>query len=103
MQLTNTRMWAHDGSETPAYWNLFMGKSYSIKNVSEDMAEDLRALAARNHRSVQGELMAMLEERLRGGRRLNALEAAQEAGRLGIRSRGHSADIIREIRDHEAR
>ena len=47
--------------------------------------------------------MAMLEERLRGGRKLNALEAAQEAGRLGIRSRGRSADIIREIRDHEAR
>ncbi|HET8699797.1 MAG TPA: Arc family DNA-binding protein [Gammaproteobacteria bacterium] len=32
----------------------------SIKNVSEAMLEELRARAARHHRSLQGELMALL-------------------------------------------
>jgi plasmid stability protein len=33
----------------------------SIKNVPEALAEKLRGRAARNHRSLQGELMAILE------------------------------------------
>jgi plasmid stability protein len=33
----------------------------SIKSVPEDLAETLRQRAARNHRSLQGELMAILE------------------------------------------
>jgi len=34
----------------------------SIKDVPETLAEALRQRAARNHRSLQGELMALLEE-----------------------------------------
>lgn len=34
----------------------------SIKSVPESLAESLRQRAARNHRSLQGELMAILEE-----------------------------------------
>jgi plasmid stability protein len=34
----------------------------SIKDVPEALAEKLRQRAARNHRSLQGELMALLEE-----------------------------------------
>jgi len=34
----------------------------SIKSVPEALAENLRQRAARNHRSLQGELMAILEE-----------------------------------------
>ncbi|VTU19292.1 Arc-like DNA binding domain protein [Variovorax sp. PBS-H4] len=34
----------------------------SIKDVPEDLAERLRQRAARNHRSLQGELMALLEQ-----------------------------------------
>ncbi|WP_199236634.1 Arc family DNA-binding protein [Ramlibacter sp. WS9] len=33
----------------------------SIKDVPEDWAEALRQRAARNHRSLQGELMAIIE------------------------------------------
>lgn len=33
----------------------------SIKDVPEDLAEILRQRAARNHRSLQGELMAIIE------------------------------------------
>ncbi len=80
-----------------------MGVNFSIKNVPEDLAADLRLAAARNHRSVQGELMAMLEERLRGSRKLTLSEIAEKARRLGIRSEGRSVDIVRELRDHDAR
>lgn len=34
----------------------------SVKNVPESLATKLRARAERNHRSLQGELMAILEE-----------------------------------------
>ncbi len=38
-----------------------MGVSFSVKNVPEEVAECLRVRAERNHRSLQGELMAILE------------------------------------------
>ncbi|CAN7175137.1 Arc family DNA-binding protein [Variovorax sp. LjRoot290] len=34
----------------------------SIKGVPDDIAERLRQRAARNHRSLQGELMAIIEQ-----------------------------------------
>jgi plasmid stability protein len=34
----------------------------SVKDVPDDLAERLRQRAARNHRSLQGELMAILEQ-----------------------------------------
>ena len=38
-----------------------MPVNLSVKNVSEAIAAKLRARAERNHRSLQGELMAILE------------------------------------------
>lgn len=38
-----------------------MGVSFSVKNIPEAVAESLRVRAERNHRSLQGELMAILE------------------------------------------
>jgi plasmid stability protein len=42
--------------------------SLSIKNVPEALAARLRERAARNHRSLQGELLAILEEAASGPR-----------------------------------
>ncbi|MBT2323845.1 Arc family DNA-binding protein [Variovorax paradoxus] len=36
--------------------------NFSIKDVPEELAERLRQRAARNHRSLQGELMAIIEQ-----------------------------------------
>lgn len=41
--------------------------SLSIKDVPEQWAETLRQRAARNHRSLQGELMAIIEAAVQGG------------------------------------
>lgn len=38
-----------------------MSVTLTIKQVPDALAEKLRALASRNHRSLQGELMLMLE------------------------------------------
>lgn len=38
-----------------------MSVNLSIKGVPDDVAERLRQRAARNHRSLQGELMAIVE------------------------------------------
>lgn len=38
-----------------------MGISFSVKNIPETVAERLRLRAERNHRSLQGELMAILQ------------------------------------------
>lgn len=39
-----------------------MSVNLSIKDVPDDLAERLRRRAARNHRSLQGELMAIVEQ-----------------------------------------
>lgn len=39
-----------------------MAVNLSIKDVPEDVANRLRQRAARNHRSLQGELMAIVEQ-----------------------------------------
>ena len=49
----------------------------SIKDVPEQWAEALRQRAARNHRSLQGELMAMIERVVQ-----ETTQPAAELGRL---------------------
>ncbi len=39
-----------------------MSVNLSIKDVAESVAERLRQRAARHHRSLQGELMAIIEQ-----------------------------------------
>ncbi|MBU3693910.1 MAG: Arc family DNA-binding protein [Rhodocyclaceae bacterium] len=39
-----------------------VGVNLSIKDVPDDLAQQLRERAARNHRSLQGELMAIIEQ-----------------------------------------
>ena len=55
-----------------------MSISLSIKNVPEALADQLRDRAKRNHRSLQGELIHILEAAAYGG-------AAAEPGRLTVR------------------
>jgi len=79
-----------------------MGVNLSIKGVPDDIAERLRELAMRNHRSLQGELMAIIE------RAANAEHAAPElapAGRVVAERRGWKTidDLIVERRSRASR
>jgi hypothetical protein len=44
------------------FWSRIMSVNLSIKDVPDGIAEQLRQRAARNHRSLQGELMAIIEQ-----------------------------------------
>ena len=59
-----------------------MAVNLSVKNVSEALAAKLRGRAERNHRSLQGELMAILEAAAGDPQvgRANAAGAAYDAG-----------------------
>jgi antitoxin FitA len=82
-------LWSYNGS---------MPVSLSIKDVPDHLAEALRKRAARNHRSVQGELMHILESAVhprpfQGG----ALWAELQA--LGLSTPEAAAEIVRKTRD----
>jgi plasmid stability protein len=75
----------------------------TVKNVPVDLAKRLKQRAARNHRSLQGELMAILQEAGREEEPVGYLtldDIAELAKRLGLKGKsGESARIIREDRD----
>ena len=80
-----------------------MPVNLSIKGVSDDIAEQLRARALRHHRSLQGELVAILEESVRGPKRLSPNDLLERVRDLGLRTPAESAKIIRRERDARSR
>ncbi|HVT14637.1 MAG TPA: Arc family DNA-binding protein [Thermoanaerobaculia bacterium] len=75
----------------------------SIKRVPDDLAERLRHRAARHHRSLQGELMAMLEEHVARDEPLTLRQAHELARAAGLRTPAESAAMIRADRDANGR
>jgi antitoxin FitA len=75
-----------------------MTLTLSIKKVPEKLVKRLRRKAAIHKRSLQGELLAILEDAASPGR-LTVEELWQEARRLGPPTRGDSTKMIREDRD----
>jgi plasmid stability protein len=75
-----------------------MAVSLSIKDVPDETAHALRDRAARNHRSVQGELMHILEAAVRP-RPFQAGALWQQLQALGFSTPDDSASLIRESRD----
>lgn len=72
----------------------------SVKHVPKDLASRLSARAARNHRSLQGELLAILAD---AGQVTTVSELAALVKRLGLRTPSESAAIIRADRDARSR
>jgi antitoxin FitA len=76
-----------------------MPVNLSIKSVPDDIAKELRARAARNHRSLQGELMAIIEEAAGKKSPLSPSEFLAEVRALGLRTPAESRSMVREERD----
>ena len=72
-----------------------MPVNLSIKNVPDDLAERLRKRAALGHRSLQGELMAILEDAVTAQRRLSPAETLARVRAMGVRTADESAAMIR--------
>jgi antitoxin FitA len=80
-----------------------MTVTMSIKNVPNELANLLKERAARHHRSLQGELMAIIEEAA-GKRALSLRELGELAQQLGLQgASGESARMVREDRDDPSR
>ena len=76
-----------------------MPVNLSIKNVPEELNAALKARAAANHRSLQKEVLAVLEDAVRGKTYLKPSAVLQQVRALGISSRSESAGIVRRMRD----
>ncbi len=71
----------------------------SIKNVPEDVVQRLRERAERHHRSLQGELLAIIEEASKPRRWMTPQELLAEVRKLGLTSADEATAIIRADRD----
>ena len=69
----------------------------SIKNVPEETVEQLRERAKRNHRSLQGEVMTILEAAV-APNGLTVDEVREYSRRTGLAT-DDSTHIVRESRD----
>ena len=72
----------------------------SVKNVPKDLAKKLREKAARNHRSLQGELLAILSA---AAQSTTVTELAALSRRLGLSMPSESAALVRNDRDGRRR
>jgi plasmid stability protein len=71
----------------------------SIKNAPNHLVKRLRQRAERHHRSLQGELLAIIEAAAQEGQPATPTEVLAEVRRLGLRTPGEAADLIRNDRD----
>ncbi len=75
-----------------------MPVNLSIKNVPDDLAARLRDRAKRHHRSLQREMMVILEEAT-APRRLTITGLRREVEALGLRTPAEAVVMLREDRD----
>jgi antitoxin FitA len=83
-------IWSYNGT--------IMGVSLSIKNVPEDLAQGLRERATRHHRSIQGELMHILETAVRP-KPFQASALWRQIQALGLTTSDDATQFVREDRD----
>jgi antitoxin FitA len=76
-----------------------MPVSLSIKNVPDQIAERIRQRAAKHHRSLQGELVAILEESVSEQRSLTPVELLAELRAAGLKTPAEAARLTRKDRD----
>lgn len=77
-----------------------MGVNLSIKNVPTEQVERLKARAKRNHRSLQGELRAMVDDATGTARRRKSIdEVLAELRALDLNTPAESAAWIRQDRE----
>jgi plasmid stability protein len=77
----------------------FQMPNLSVKNAPPELLAALKERARRNHRSLQGEVLATLEEAVRTPRRLTPLELLAEVQKLNLNMPSEAAEIVRKMRD----
>ncbi len=75
-----------------------MPVTLSIKTVPDELAATIRARAHRNHRSLQGELMSILEDAARETP-FEARALLERVRALGVKTPANAARLVRQSRD----
>lgn len=75
-----------------------MPVNLSVKDVPDGLVDALRERARKNHRSLQGEMMAMIEAHV-GGRPFPARKLWEAARAAGLSGPDESVRMVREDRD----
>ena len=75
-----------------------MPSTLSIRNVPDHILQGLRERASHHHRSLQGELLAMLDDYV-GPAPLSPTDLSAHVQRLGLATHGDSTSMVREDRD----
>ena len=73
----------------------------SIKNAPEDVVARLRERARQHHRSLQGELLAIIEAAARDGQPSGPRAVLDEVRGLGLQTPAEAAAIVRGDRDRD--
>jgi len=76
-----------------------MPVNLSIKNAPDRVVQRLRERAERHHRSLQGELLAIIEAAVEEDRPAAPADILAEVRRLGLRTPSEAAALIRADRD----
>ena len=76
-----------------------MSVNLSIKNVPDELAAQIKKRAARNHRSLQGELVAILESAVKEDKQLSPLEYLDMIKALKLTTFSESTTMVREDRE----
>jgi plasmid stability protein len=71
----------------------------SIKNAPDEVVRRLKDRAARHHRSLQGELLAIVEDAVHRSGPLAPDEVLARVRQLGLSTPRDAAEMIREDRD----
>ena len=76
-----------------------MGVTMSVENVPEELAAKLQRRASRSRRSLQGELLVILEQAASEAERLSPQQVLEKVRALGLRTPSESAVFVRQDRD----
>jgi plasmid stability protein len=77
-----------------------MPVTLSIKTVPDELADTLRDRAKRNHRSLQGELMSILEDASRETP-FRARALLERVRSLGVKTHADGVRLVRQARDRQ--
>jgi plasmid stability protein len=76
-----------------------MPVNLSIKNAPDEVVRRLRERAERHHRSLQGELLAIIEAAVEDRRAATPAEVLADIQRLGLKTPAEAARLVRSDRD----
>jgi plasmid stability protein len=76
-----------------------MPVNLSIKNAPDELAQRLKARARRHHRSLQGEMMVILESAVQEPEPMTPAQVLDRLRELNLSSPSEAAEIVREDRD----